>query len=517
MQIHELNNYTGALGDRAFLVVDNGSDTGKVSIKDVTDPLNARIDNIIAGDAPSAAEIVDARLGIHGDVYPSLGDAIRDQAEDLQGEITKINNIVGIADTLFFAFEQGGINNSTGAEEDNGYRIRSTEFLPLAKINSIRALAVTGYQFSVFFYDSNQDFLNRSQATDFTITPDRGAYFKVLVWRASSDYPHPSASNPYTTYVSFTVNYRNDINFLTMDSVDNFVGIGKTDDLLLSFVPSNNFSDLTVINGKLYCFKASDMGTPIGSIFEYTLDFENKTATRTKMFYHYWGHCNSVDYCAETDTLFLAYEYNGPTLDPDDYVAGIFYVIPGISTIFDNANSGDTLANLSSIAIEYDCQALDWGTFLNGCWGYNNYGANDFVIINTNRCKNFRVVQLGKGTNNLGLGNYSAADADEFNGSFAVIKSFVLDIDPPAGYVNQGADFYNGMLYLGMGHLHDLYWLVELKGDGSAHVVNERYMPITDGSGTLQSGSTEGVCITTTLMIANITTPLGNRVEIRKR
>ena len=84
MQIHELNGYTGALDD-AYMAVDDGSDTGKKKIKDITDPLNARIDNIIAGgDAPSAAEIIDARLGANGKTYASLGDAIRDQVSDLK-------------------------------------------------------------------------------------------------------------------------------------------------------------------------------------------------------------------------------------------------------------------------------------------------------------------------------------------------------------------------------------------------------------------------------------------------
>lgn len=80
MQIHELNNYSGSIGD-AYLAADNGSDTGKMKTTALTDPLNARIDNIIAGPAPSAAEIVDARRGENGVNYPSLGDAIRGQFE----------------------------------------------------------------------------------------------------------------------------------------------------------------------------------------------------------------------------------------------------------------------------------------------------------------------------------------------------------------------------------------------------------------------------------------------------
>lgn len=89
MQIHELNNYSGSLGD-AYLVADNGSDTGKMKSTALTDPLNARIDNIIAGPAPSAAEIVDARRGLNGINYDSLGNAIREQIGDTNNALQNL-------------------------------------------------------------------------------------------------------------------------------------------------------------------------------------------------------------------------------------------------------------------------------------------------------------------------------------------------------------------------------------------------------------------------------------------
>lgn len=89
MQIHQLNNYSGSLDD-AYLAADNGSDTGKMKTTALTDPLNARIDNIIAGPAPSAAEIVDARLGADGVTYSSLGAAIRDQVTDLKSDLDEL-------------------------------------------------------------------------------------------------------------------------------------------------------------------------------------------------------------------------------------------------------------------------------------------------------------------------------------------------------------------------------------------------------------------------------------------
>lgn len=91
MQIHELNNFTGTLGSGAYLAVDDGNDTGKLSTQQLLAATEARIDNIIAGPAPSAEEIVDARRGDDGVTYPSLGDAIRDQVGDLKSDYERLD------------------------------------------------------------------------------------------------------------------------------------------------------------------------------------------------------------------------------------------------------------------------------------------------------------------------------------------------------------------------------------------------------------------------------------------
>lgn len=94
MEIHELNTFTGTPGAGDFLATDNGTDTAKIAIKTITDPLNTRIDNIIAGPASSAQEVVDARLGADGVTYPSLGDAIRGQVSDLKSDIVELDKTV---------------------------------------------------------------------------------------------------------------------------------------------------------------------------------------------------------------------------------------------------------------------------------------------------------------------------------------------------------------------------------------------------------------------------------------
>ena len=91
MQIHDLNVYSGSLDTGAFLGIDNGTDTGKISYTNLMALVNGRIDNIIAGgDAPSAAEVTDARYGANGVTYNSLGDAIRGQANWLDGKISNL-------------------------------------------------------------------------------------------------------------------------------------------------------------------------------------------------------------------------------------------------------------------------------------------------------------------------------------------------------------------------------------------------------------------------------------------
>ena len=131
MQIHELNNFTGTLGSGAYLAIDDGTDTGKISSQGLLAATEARIDNIIAGPAPSAEEIVDARLGADGVTYPSLGDAIRDQFTDVKSALNNaINHSVITCQKNIITFEQGGISISSGGEVSNNSFIRSMRYMP---------------------------------------------------------------------------------------------------------------------------------------------------------------------------------------------------------------------------------------------------------------------------------------------------------------------------------------------------------------------------------------------------
>lgn len=92
MQIHELNLFTGRLDFGTYFVVDDGNDTGKRPVTDLTLPLSARIENIITSPAPTEEEIIDARVPWNT-VIPcsSLGEAIRSQSGKTFSQIYKFN------------------------------------------------------------------------------------------------------------------------------------------------------------------------------------------------------------------------------------------------------------------------------------------------------------------------------------------------------------------------------------------------------------------------------------------
>lgn len=173
MQIHELNNYNGNLDSSAYLAVDNGSDTGKVStiellaetnaaVSQLDTFLNGRIDNIIAGgEAPSASEIVDARYGADGVTYPSLGAAIRDQVTDLKSDLA-VEQDNGLFHR-YLTWEHGGINNETGESNNDGSLVRSRmpEYLLCADYENITNDSdVVGY---IIYYNSDKSFASASQ------------------------------------------------------------------------------------------------------------------------------------------------------------------------------------------------------------------------------------------------------------------------------------------------------------------------------------------------------------------
>lgn len=191
MQIHELNNFTGTLGAGSYVAIDDGNDTGKVSTQQILANTEARIDNIIAGEAPSAAEVTDARYGADGVTYTSLGTAIRTQFTDVKSALynncTPYNLIGGKGNVYYPVYLKAGDKIILSTKSGESYP--SGESLTIYICNSNKS-NIDNYGFynnrvitvpqDVYYIKLNKDaavpiMINKGQ----TVLPYQDYYFNV--------------------------------------------------------------------------------------------------------------------------------------------------------------------------------------------------------------------------------------------------------------------------------------------------------------------------------------------------
>ena len=208
MQIHELNTFSGTPGANDYFATDNGADTSKISAENLLAPLNERIDNIIAGPAPSAEEIVDARLGADGVTYPSLGDAIRDQVSDLKSDLSDVKKLDNFDLLAGIQWENKSVNTSDGSEFASGTRILSG-LIDLSKVSKIKVSISSGYRYYYHLYDANQNWISAGvsnwQTATQTIDPP-SAYIKFLVSKTDNGNIVPADSVNFNADGTFPFN-----------------------------------------------------------------------------------------------------------------------------------------------------------------------------------------------------------------------------------------------------------------------------------------------------------------------
>jgi len=180
MEIHELNTYGGTLGAGDFFATDNGNDTSKVSAESMFAPLNARIDNIIAGPAPSAQEVTDARLGADGTTHASLGDAVRGQVTDLKRDFDNIAERHASKNLIDRWINGYFVNQGTGEiQASNDFSV--TDFISVSNAFVFSSNAPKNLR--ICWYDANKTFINGEYllgyASDYSYDSNLGLYYKA--------------------------------------------------------------------------------------------------------------------------------------------------------------------------------------------------------------------------------------------------------------------------------------------------------------------------------------------------
>lgn len=159
--------------------------------------LQSQINQIIApsGEAPSAAEVQNARIGADGVTYPTLGDAIRANDSALKSAINdetysrtdmSIKTLEGLRPVLF-SMELGDIDPETGEGIASSTKLRTKEFIK----GDLKLLTLCRknkeYKYRALFYDSSKKFITATEyfAVDedakINPKPDQYAYIKFVV------------------------------------------------------------------------------------------------------------------------------------------------------------------------------------------------------------------------------------------------------------------------------------------------------------------------------------------------
>ncbi|MBC2367962.1 hypothetical protein HBP99_04905 [Listeria booriae] len=208
----------------------------------------------------------------------------------------------------------------------------------------------------------------------------------------------------------------------------------------VNFLSGNYGSSHCFVEDELWCFSASnDDHTNWADVQRFKIDFINDMAYPVGHFFHNFGHMNSAEYSAYSQSLIFGNGSGSYTLEPKIHI---------ISNVSQYKNQ--EYVDISEVALTIDCGEYNWGKKLNVVWGDGNLGRGDIAFLILDDNKKIMKIQLGKGNNDLGMGQFKNGKADiVFNGSFRIIQEWS---QKNGDEVNQDSCYYNGHLYLALGH-----------------------------------------------------------------
>lgn len=256
--------------------------------------------------------------------------------------------------------------------------------------------------------------------------------------------------------------------------------------------------DCTFIDGQLWTFDKYDDGGAF-----YVLDGENFTKLKN-------GGTNFVD------SKGFKLEHKSVDYNPVNKVLAIgngsSKSTEGNSHVYlfyDFQNWPDkgetvTFANCGKYV---DVDVSDLGTKSYGFWA----AVEDMMYISINRFEDIYLIQLGKGTNNLGSGTYTYTDDETFNGTYKVIKRWHQE--SYLVYGAHGGQYYDGNLYIADNHGgYCQIFRMLLNDDGTLQFENINLWKYTPDGTQLQNTDIDGLAIKDGHFYAQ---PLFNNMGVR--
>ena len=399
-------------------------------------------------------------------------------------------------------FEQGSIASDTGAETSNANRIRSVGYIDVYNFG----YAGCDYNHRIWFYeyDEFKRFIKGTVETrhsfKYAELDSRTRYIRIVLCNEKTS----TAITPTDVTGFYCVK---DIIGTTIVNYTASSGLiekmGAYPSPLYTVPSATTGSDYTIVGTKFVKFNdgSDDLTTDSGSITyrKYDNGFDQSPTSGEKYIYHYFGHCNSVDYNADNGCLILGNgsgSYNLP---------GKIFIIPDFDTLLENAQNAETTFTLQNTnAIVIDCTDYNLGSKFNVIWGEKNGAISNIAyLITANFGKTtssidagdvgvIRRLLLGMGSNQFTYGQFiSGKSSDEFNGTFEILDTYTQD---GTAYNDccQGTCYYKGEIVCAIGHNVPILWRMNL-ADGT--IRRKVYAQnIYAGDGSVASSGATGIC-----------------------
>lgn len=399
-------------------------------------------------------------------------------------------------------FEQGSIASDSGADTSNANRIRSAGYIDAYNFG----YAGCDYNHRIWFYeyDEFKRFIKGTVETrhsfKYAELDSSTRYIRIVLCneKTSTAIAPTDATGFYcvkdiigTTIVNYTA------------SSGLIEKMGAYPRPLYTVPSATTGSDYTIVGTKFVKFNdgSDDLTTDSGSITyrKYDNGFDQSPTSGEKYIYHYFGHCNSVDYNADNGCLILG---NG---SGNYSLPGKIFIIPDFDTILENAqNAVTTLTLQSTNAIVIDCTDYNLGSKFNVIWGEKNGTVSNIAyLITANFGKTtssidagdvgvIRRLLLGMGNNQFTYGQFiSGQSADAFNGTFEILDTYTQD---GTAYNDccQGTCYYKGEIVCAIGHNVPKLWRMNLADGKIRRKVYEQN--IYTGDGSVSSSGATGIC-----------------------
>lgn len=227
--------------------------------------LQSQINQLIApsGEAPSAAEVENARVGVDGTVYSTLGDAIRTQVTDVKSALdllydkdTEAHDVVW-SDAAYTnvpnGWNLGYYNASTGAKVTSYTYILTNPnyYFSNEDATILEATAPSGNYIAAYEYDADGNFIQRigdpnaanssTRTNHLLFSFDKGHKFKFTVGKFSGQTDSESHINDTSFLSSIAVTFY----VTSISQLDNYVENGNNV-LQLRPLSENTFSGVKI-------------------------------------------------------------------------------------------------------------------------------------------------------------------------------------------------------------------------------------------------------------------------------